>query len=318
MMQHVSSAIEKKRKSGFLNQIVRYKLLYVMFLPAIFYFVIFSYLPMFGIVIAFQNFRPYLGLKGMISNPNWVGFKHFLDFFDSYYFGRLIRNTLLISIYKIVFGFPMPIIFALMLNEVYKLKFKKTIQTISYLPHFLSWVVIGGLVTLLLSSDGLVNRFLILLGNDETIQFIQDKRFFRGILVISDIWAGVGWGSIIYIAGLASLNIEIYESAIIDGANRFQRIIYISLPGISNLIAMMLIFAVGGLMSAGFEQVLVLQSPAIYEVGDIIDTFVYRVGLLGSEFSYGTAIGLFKNIISLILIILANYAAKKLGNEGLF
>jgi putative aldouronate transport system permease protein len=290
----------------------------MLIMPGLLYFIVFYYIPMYGVVIAFQDFKPYGGIRTMIYDPVWVGFKHFEDFFNSYYFGRLLKNTLLISSYKLLFGFPAPIVLALMLNEVIRAKFKKIVQTISYLPHFLSWVIISGMVMSLLSrTAGPINTIITAFGG-KPIAFMGEPEYFRSILVTSDIWATVGWGSIVYLAALAGINPALYESAKIDGANRFRQIVHISLPGISNIISILFVLSIGGILNAGFEQVLLLYSESVYSVGDIIDTYVYREGLLRNNFSYAAAISMFKNVIGLLFLLIANYVVKRLGREGIW
>lgn len=295
----------------------RHKLLYLMFLPAVVYYGIFHYLTMYGVVIAFQDYDPLMGVRTMFVAPNWVGLRNFIDFFQSFYFWRLLRNTLIISLAKLAVGFPAPLLLALLLNEVRLLRFKKAIQTISYLPHFLSWVIIGGMMFSFLSLDGPANALRSLLGF-EPILYLSDRARFRTILVASHVWQTVGWGSIIYLAGLASVNPELYDSARVDGANRLQQAIHISVPTISNLIAILLILSMGDILNAGFEQVLMLYNPSVYEVADIIDTFIYREGIQNLRFSYTAAVGMFKNIFGLIFVLTTNSIAKRLGSTGLF
>ena len=307
----------KIRKPTFFTNVRKYRLLYLMFLPAFAYYMLFHYIPMYGIVISFQNYDPLSGVKRILVKPNWVGLKNFTDFFSSYYFWRLLRNTFLISFYKLLAGFPAPLILALLLNEVRHVKFKKTVQTITYLPHFLSWVILGGMIYSILSLSGPVNTVLAGMNIPRRL-FLTDRSLFRGILVTSAVWQGVGWGSIIYLAALSGINPELYESAVIDGASRFQKMLYISIPSLSNLMVILLIFSMGSILSAGFEQVLVLYSPQVYEVADIIDTYIYREGILNTRFSYSTAVGMFKNVVGLIFIVGTDLIAKKSGNPGLF
>ncbi len=305
-------------KKGFIHNVVKYKFLYLLMLPGLLYFLIFCYLPMYGVVIAFQDFKPYLGLQNMLIHPNWVGLQHFRDFFESYYFFRLLRNTVLISLYKLALGFPAAIILALMLNEVKHLRFKKIVQTISYLPYFLSWIIITGMISTMLSPDsGAVNEILKAVGIGP-FNFLGDNRFFRGVIVASSIWAGAGWQSIIYLAALSGVNPELYECAEIEGANRLQKVWYISLPTISNIIAIMLIFSLGDILNAGFDQIVLLYSPLVWETGDIIDTYIYREGLLNIRYSYAAAIGMFKSVIGMVFILGANYFAKRMGKEGIW
>ena len=290
---------------------------YLLLLPGLLYLIIFHYIPMFGIIISFKDYQPFMGVKGMFTSE-WVGLKHFQKFFNSYYFWDILGNTLSISLLKFIFGFPAPIIFALLLNEVRNKKFMKTVQAISYLPHFLSWVVVSGLLVTLLSTDnGLINIIREAFGK-ESIMFLGDPRYFRQVLVVSDIWKGIGWGSIVYLAAISGVDQEMYEAEYIDGANRWRRIWHITLPSISHIVVIMLIFSVGGLLNAGFEQIFLLYSPSVYSVADIIDTFVYREGLQSNNYSYATAVGLFKSPVSMFLLLLTNFIANRLDQEGIW
>lgn len=313
----LSEKIVKRPKVKIVSVWKKYKLYYMLILPGILYYLIFHYIPMFGIIIAFKDVSPFEGIQGII-NGEWVGLKHFTRFFNSIYFGNIIRNTLTISLYKLVFGFPAPIILALLLNEVKNKHFKKTVQTISYLPHFISMVVVAGLLTNVLSTqNGVVNEVVKIFGK-EPIFFLGDSRYFRSVLVTSGIWQGVGWGSIIYLAAITGIDVELYEACIMDGGNRWKQTWHITLPGIRNIIVLMLILAIGGLLNAGFEQILLLYSPAVYDVSDIIDTYVYREGLINANYSFSTAIGLLKSVIAMILIMGSNYIAKKFELEGIW
>ena len=223
----------------------------------------------------------------------------------------------LISLYRLIFAFPCPIILAVLINEINSTRFKKTVQTISYLPHFLSWVVVAGLVSTLLSTSGPVNAIIKALGGSP-ILFLSDARYFRSILIISDIWKNIGWGSIVYLAAITSISPEIYEAAELDGASRLQRAIHITLPSIRSIIAVMLILQVGKVLNEGFEQIFNMYNPSVYEVGDVFETYVYRIGLVNNQYSYSSAVGLFKSVISLLLVVTTNRLAKRLGNEGLW
>lgn len=312
-----SNSIEQPKKRSFIDAVKKYKMYYLLLLPGLLYLIIFHYIPMFGIIISFKEYQPFMGVEGIFTSE-WVGLKHFQKFFNSYYFWDILGNTLAISLLKFIFGFPAPIIFALLLNEVRNKKFMKTVQTISYLPHFLSWVVVSGLLVTLLSTDnGLINIIREAMGK-ESIMFLGDPKYFRQVLVISDIWKGIGWGSIVYLAAISGVDQEMYEAAYIDGANRWRRIWHITLPSISHIVVIMLIFSVGGLLNAGFEQIFLLYSPAVYSVADIIDTFVYREGLQSNNYSYATAVGLFKSLVSMFLLLLTNFIAKRLDQEGIW
>jgi len=304
-------------KKSFIYNITKYRLLYFLLLPGLLYFLIFCYIPMYGVLIAFQDFSPSKGINGILLDPVWVGLKHFKNFFSSYYFERLLVNTISISFLKLVTQFISAVTLALLLNEVIHTRFKRVVQTISYLPHFLSWVIVSGLVSVILSRDGLVNNIIFQLGGERRA-FMGDSGVFRYILVVSHVWKEVGWGTILYLAALASINPELYESANIDGASRFKKMWYISIPGISHIMVLVLVMAMGNILNAGFEQIFLMYSVPVYKVADIIDTFVYREGLENSNFSYSSAIGLFKNVIGLILIFSANFTAKKMGREGIW
>ncbi len=291
--------------------------IYLIMLPALLMLLIFNYVPMIGILIAFKDVSPYGGIEGMIEAP-FIGFDQFERFFSSHYFWSLLGNTLSISIKKLIVGFPAPIILALLLNELLFSRFKKVVQTVSYLPHFISTVILSGLIITMLSTNGgLINQLLGLFGV-EPIFFLGSNDYFQNILVVSNLWKTVGWNSIIYLAAIAGIDMQQHEAAIIDGANRFQRAIYITLPGMASIIIIMLILAIGNLLNAGFEEILLLYSPAVYESGDIIDTYVYREGIVNLEYSYTTAVNLFKSVVCLVLVGTTNWIANKLGQSGIW
>lgn len=293
------------------------RLYYALILPGIVYFLVFHYTPMYGLIIAFKDVAPFDGLSGIFS-AEWVGLKHFRNFLDSYYFWDIMGNTLLISLYRLLFGFPAPIILALLLNEVGGLAFKRTVQTISYLPHFLSMVVVAGLVTTLLKTDGgFVNDILQYMGF-HPISFLSSSDYFRPVLVISGIWKEVGWGMIIYLAAIAGIDTQQYEAARVDGAGRLRQMWHITLPGMRHIIVILFILSIGGIMDAGFEQIFLLYSPPVYDVADILDTYVYRKGLVDVQYSFAAAVGLFKSVIAVVLILSANYLAKKFDQEGIW
>ncbi len=294
---------------------IKYWDLCLMLLPVIVYFIIFKYIPMGGIVIAFKDFKLGLGVSG----SEWVGLANFVDAFRTRFFIRAIRNTLIISVLKLCVGFPAPIILALLLNEVRHNGYKRVVQTISYLPHFLSWIIMAGILSQLLSpNNGAVNALLKSLGRKDPVPFLLDNTYFRGTVVISDVWKGVGWGSILYLAAISSIDLTLYEAAICDGATRPQRIRYITVPCIMPTITIMLILSLGGILDAGFDQLLNLYSSAVYETGDIIDTYVYRVGLVDWNYKLSTAIGLFKNVIGFILVSGTNAVAKAISGTGIW
>ena len=300
-----------------MKKIWKFRFYYYLALPGLIYFFIFHYIPMGGALIAFKDISPFDGLEGFFDAP-WVGLKHFERFTPSVYFYDVIENTIIISGLKILFGFPAPIIFALLLNEVLRMSLKRVIQTISYLPHFISWVVTAGMITALLAtSGGLITETI----NDFTgsnINFLGNKDYFVSILVTSHVWKTIGWSSIIYLAAMSSIDPALYESARIDGANRLQMAWHITLPSISFVIVIMFLFEIGHLLDAGFEQILLLYSPGVYKVADIIDTFVYREGLLALKYSFAAAVGLFKAVIAFVLLYTANKLANKLGQTGLW
>ena len=295
----------------------KYIWFYALLLPAVIYFLVFKYLPMIGLVMAFKDISISEGMRGIFTGE-WVGLRHFTRFFNSPNAWRLIRNTLQISILQIVWGFPLPIILAVMMSEVRSRRLQKTLQTISYLPHFISWVVASGLiVNLLTMNGGFVNEVLEWLGM-EPVMFLGNPAYFRTILVVSNLWKEVGWNTIIYVAAITSVDETLYEAACIDGASRFQQVIHITIPSIAFIIAMMFVLQAGSILDAGFEQVFLLYSEAVYEVGDIIDTYVYRAGLQQMDYSYATAVGLFKSVVSLMVVTAVNFGVKKLGYEGIW
>lgn len=306
------------RRPGMLGRSIRkHHFYYWLMLPGIVYLLVFKYLPMVGISIAFLEINPFIGLKGVIGGE-WIGFKNFQKFFGSYFFGNIVANTFIISGLKLLFSFPTTIVLALLINELVNVLFKRVVQTISYLPHFISWVVVAGLAFKMFStSDGLVNQLIEWLGG-ERLSFLGDPRYFRSVLVATHVWKEIGWGTIIILAALAGVSPELYESAIIDGANKLQQTIRITLPSIAMVISILLIFNIGNLINAGFEQILLLYSPVVYDVSDIIDTYVYREGLQQLNFSYAAAVDVFKSVIALLMVVGANFTAKKLEQEGLW
>lgn len=288
--------------------------LYLIILPTIIYFLIFSYGTMVGLLMAFENYKPKLGFLG----SEFVGFEHFKDFFGSYYFSRLLKNTFLISFFDLLFGFPAPIIFALLLNEVRSKFFKKTIQTISYLPYFVSLVVVCSLVTQFTNGTGFITQIWSFVTGNEPQNLLSQPQFFRSIFVGSGIWQTLGYSSIIYIAALAGVDQELYEAAVLDGANRWKQTLHVTLPGIAPTIIILLILRCGSLLSVGYEKIILLYGPNTYETGDVISSFVYRKGLQEFDYGYSTAVGLFNSVISLILLVVVNKISKKVSNTGLF
>jgi putative aldouronate transport system permease protein len=292
----------------------KYRYLVLLFLPAMIYYIIFHYAPLYGIQIAFKNF---ISIRGIVNSP-WVGLNNFKLLFSMGSFKEVFRNTIIISFLKLLFGFPAPIIFAILLNEIRALKFKKVVQTISYLPHFVSWVILGGLFLQFLSpSTGPINILLKSLGM-QPIYFLADKFWFRPVLVMTSIWKGVGWGSIIYLASLSGIDPQLYEAAEIDGAGRFRKAISITLPSLVPVITIMLIFSVGGIVKDDFDQIFNLYNAAVYSVADVLSTYTYRIGLIEMRFSFSTAVGLFTNVISFVLIIITNAITKYVNEYGLW
>ena len=305
---------KEKNTPGYVKRnLKRYRYIYLMLFLVILYYAVFCYAPMGGVVIAFQNFKPALGITG----SKWVGLKHFVDFLTGPYAWRLIRNTLLINILQIMFAFPVPIFIALLINEIHCKAYKKVVQTVSYMPHFISLVVMCGLLVTFSRSDGIFNDFLSLFGVERT-NLLANAKWFRPLYVFSGIWQEAGWGSIIYLATLSSIDPGLYEAATIDGANRFQRMIYVSFPGLLPIIIVQLIMRIGNILTTGFEKVFLLYSPLTYETADIISTYIYRQGLELSNYSYGTAVGLFNSIVNLIILMAANHFVGKLTVESLW
>jgi putative aldouronate transport system permease protein len=291
----------------------RNRYIYLMALPVVAFFILFHYVPMYGLIISFKRFTPALGIGG---SP-WVGFKYFQDFFESYYFWRLIRNTILLSVYSLVWGFPAPIILALLINEVRSVSFKRLVQSLTYVPHFISLVVVAGLVLQFSQMRGLFNDVLSWFGADR-ISFFQDPRYFRSFYIGSSIWQEVGWGTIIYLAALSAIEPQLYEAATIDGAGRWRKLIHITVPSIIPTIIVLLILRMGQLMTVGHEKIILLYNSSIYETADVIATFVYRKGLLDFNWSYGTAIGLFNSIINLMLVVTANTISRRVNETSLW
>lgn len=273
--------------------------------------IVFKYVPMFGIVIAFKDFSL---VRGIWASP-WVGFEHFQYLFQSADFYKVLSNSLILSFYQILFGFPAPILLAIMLNEIRHLAFKRISQTLLYLPHFISWVVLAGMIVNFLSpSTGPVNYLIKELGF-EAIPFLLKPEYFRTILVSAEIWKGVGWGTIIYLAAMTGIDPSLYESAKLDGASRIQQIRYITLPGITTTITVLLVLQMGHVLDNGFEQVFLLYNPSTYEVADVFETYTYRIGLLDGRLSFAAAVGMFKAVVGLVMVLLANRAARFFGNQ---
>ncbi|AEI40630.1 ABC transporter permease [Paenibacillus mucilaginosus] len=295
------------------KDLTRNKWLYLMMLPVLVYYIAFHYAPMYGAMIAFKQFVPAKGIWG----SEWVGFKHFESFFSSIYFFRVIKNTVLLSLTNLVFGFPAPIILALLLNELKSSLFRRITQTITYMPHFITLVVVAGIIRYFTLSDGLINDVIAFFGG-ERAAFLQQAESFRAIYVISEIWQQVGWGTIIYLAAIAGIDQQQYEAAKIDGATKLGQIWHITLPGILPTVMIMLILALGNLMNVGFEKIILLYSASIYETADVISTFVYRKGILEFNYGYSTAVGLFNSLINFGILLAANYLSKKVSQNSLW
>jgi len=301
-------------KDSILYDIIKNKTLYIMLLPVTTYFLIFCYWPMYGVQIAFKNFN---AAKGIMGSP-WVGFYHFQRFFRSYNFVTLITNTITLNLYNLVASFPAPIILALLLNEVANSKFKRVVQTVTYAPHFLSTVVVTGMLTTLLSpKTGIVNHLIATLGG-ERIYFMGEPAWFKHIYVWSGVWQHTGWSAIIYLAALTSVDQQQHEAAIIDGANKVQRIWYINIPAVLPTAIILLILNLGQIMNVGFEKVFLLQNDLNLKSSDVISTYVYRMGLLGAQYSFSTAVGLFNSVINFILIVVVNYISRKVSEVSLW
>ncbi len=291
----------------------RNRKLYLLVVPVLLYYVLFHYVPIYGSVIAFQNYSP---MKGVLGS-SWVGLRNFTDFFQSFYIGRIVRNTLLISVYSLVFGFPAPIILALLLNEVRTGLFKRSVQTISYLPHFLSLVVICGLIKDFTIDHGAINDVIAFLGG-QRVTMLQQPGLFRTIYVTSGIWQQVGWQSILYLAALSALDPQLYEAARMDGAGRWKQMLHITLPGLRPTIVILLILRIGDTMNVGFEKIILLYNPITYDTADVILSFVYRKGLQEFNWSFGAAVDLFNGVINFLLLVSANWISRRLNETSLW
>ncbi|CAN7703805.1 ABC transporter permease subunit [Paenibacillus sp. LjRoot153] len=310
----MASEMARSKTQLALRYINKKKYLYILLIPAVVYFLIFNYVPMYGIIIAFKDFN---FSKGIVGSP-WIGFENFRYMFGLSDFYTVFWNSLYLSFLRLVFGFPFPILLALLLNEMGNRTYQRITQTIIYLPHFISWVVIGGiLVNFLSPSWGVVNIFLKQFGF-EPVFFLADTNYFRPLVILSSMWKESGWESILYLAAMVGINTELYEAASIDGANRFQRILYVTLPGIKSTIIILLILRLGHIMGNGFEQIFVLQNPLNLSVSEVFETYVYRVGLIGGRFSFGTTVGLFTSVIGLIFLLASNQIAKWMKEDGIW
>lgn len=302
-----------RTQNKFIAALLKYKYLYLMLLPVMAYYIIFHYLPMYGVFISFMDYSP---TKPILANK-WVGLKHFYAFFNGPYVYRLIRNTLMINVYGLIFGFPAPIIFALMLNEVRSNAFRRIVQTTTYLPHFISTVVAAGIVLTFVSYDGIINEVLVRLGMKK-IQFMAEPNWFYPIYILSGFWQNLGWNSIVYLAAISAIDPNLYEASYMDGASRLQQIKNVTIPCIMPTIIILLILQIGGMLSVGFEKVYLLYNPAIYERADVISTYVYRRGLEDHSYSFSAAVGLFNSIVNFILLYTANFLSRRFSESSLW
>ncbi len=292
---------------------VRNKWLYIMLLPGLLYFIIFKYVPMYGLLLAFKNYQPFLGFV----DSEWVGLKHFNRFFGDPLFWKLLSNTFILAAYNILFFFPLPIILALMLNELRSQAYKKWIQTMVYIPHFMSWVVIVSIAYLFFTTEGgLVNEAIASMGG-EKVQFLLSPGWFRTFITGEVMWKETGWGTIIFLAALAGVDTQLYEAAKIDGAGRMRQLWHITLPAIRSTIIILLILRLGNFLDTGFEQIFLMLNSLNREVGEVFDTYVYTTGISQGEYSYSTAVGLFKSVVGLVLVFGSNFIAKRFGEEGI-
>lgn len=303
-----------RRESNWKRQIKRNKWLYVLVLPGFLYFVIFKYLPMWGIVIAFQDYQPFLGIR----ESSWVGLENFTNFFSNPDFFRLLRNTLVLALYDLIFFFPAPIIIALLLNEIRVAFFKRTIQTLVYVPHFVSMVIIASITYVFLTPQGGVLYDLIAWITGKPIDVLSSPGSFRPLIIVQMMWKEMGWGTIIFLAALAGVDTEQYEASIVDGAGRLRRMWHITLPAIRTTIVILLILRLGNFLDTGFEQIYLMTNSLNRDVADVFDTYVYTVGITQGAFSYSTAVGLFKSVVGIILVLGSNKLAKKFGHPGIY
>ena len=309
--------VKKPRSGGYWarlgKNLIRDKWLYLLLLPGLVFFFIFKYIPMYDLRIAFMDYNPFDP-----SKSQWVGFQQFTDLFTKPAFLKVFKNTIVISLWKMVIGFPIPIILALLMNEMRSIKFKKVSQTLLYLPYFISWVIMGGLIMNFLDPSTGIITAIIKAFTGQDMQVLTSKSAFVPMLVISDVYKGMGWGTIIYFAALSGVDPQLYEAASIDGAKRFKQLLHITIPAIMPTVIIMLILNCNNILNAGFDQIFMLYSAPVYDVADIIDTYVYRIGIKQTNYSFSTAAGMFKSVIALILIVRVNFAAKKSGNEGIW
>lgn len=313
-LQNAQAMIKPPTTPSVWKHVKRMKILYLMLLLPAAHLAIFHYGPMYGILIAFKDFKPGLG----VWDSPWNQFAHFKQMFSDFVFLRAFRNTIFISLLKLFFGFTLPILFALLINEIRGSVFKRSVQSISYLPHFLSWVIIASMVVEVFSPQrGVINHLVVLLGG-EPVNFLASKAYFVPLLIVTDVWKEIGWASIIYLASISAISPELYEAAEADGANRFHKMAYITIPGLVPVIIILFLLRLGSILNGGFDQILNLYSPLVYEVGDIIDTYVYRAGLVEFRFDYSAAVGLFKNVVGVIFLVTVNQIVRKHSDYGVW
>ena len=306
-------------RNTFRKDFKRRRILYFMCIPGLLFYILFKYLPMYGIVVAFLDYNPYTGLAGLF-NSEFVGLRWFTRMFQQTQFWNILRNTLLINVYMLIWAFPMPIILAILINEVRSSTYKRLAQSVTYLPHFLSWAIVSGFIFELLSTNnGLLNNVLMGLNLiDKPIQYIVEPKYFRTILVASSVWKEVGWDSIIYLAAIVGVDQALYEAATVDGASRFKQVFHITLPALLPVISVCMILNLGRLMSTGFDQIYMLMTPNTQKVGDVFSTFIYRVGIQNGQYSFTTAIGLFQNVVNCILVVTVNMITKRMTGNGIW
>ncbi|GGI46379.1 ABC transporter permease [Paenibacillus marchantiophytorum] len=305
----------RSKMTRLLRKLIGQRYLQAMALLGVAWMIIFNYVPMYGIIIAFKDFN----IIKAISEAPWVGLENFKAFMEDDNLGYVIKNTLGMSVLKLIIGFPLPIAFALFLNEIRSVRYKKLVQTISYLPHFLSWVILGGILATWLADVGIINNILMALKIiKEPISYLAEPQYFWSIIITSDIWKELGWSAIIYLAAISGVSPEMYEAATIDGAGRFQKMFYVTLPSIKGTITILFILAVSGILNSNFDQILVLKNQLNETTSNVIDVYVYQIGLQQSRFSYATAVGLIKSLISLVLLLSANFITKRMNNTSLF
>lgn len=302
------------KKQEFIKYFMQHKWLYFMVIPGVLYFLIFKYLPMIGVVIAFQQYSPFSG----IMDSQWVGFLHFKNFFMGADFWMLLKNTLGISLLSLIFYFPAPIILALLLNEIKSQKYKRTIQTFVYIPHFISWVIVASLTyTLININDGIINQMIQEM-TGKAVNFLGLPQYFKGLIIGQSIWKETGYGTIIFLAALAGVDMELYEAARVDGAGRWRLMWHITLPAIKGTIIIMLILRVGSILNTGYEQIYLMRNALNVSAAEVFDTYIYQKGITNAQYSYSTAAGLFKSIVGMIMVLGSNWVAKKSGESGIY